>query len=102
MVFGLFGAYLGFAQAFTINSKTLVAIPGVSEAILFNVGPSYTWAITGPIGGLVNPPDGMDVGFELAVIFAGIAYLILRRIEMNTSPNERMGSGTEESVTATN
>ena len=52
MVFGLFGAYLGFAQAFTINSKTLVAIPGVSEAILFNVGSSYTWAITGPIGGL--------------------------------------------------
>ena len=101
MVIGLIGAYLGFAQAFTINSKTLVAIPGVSEAILFNVGPSYTWAITGPIGGLVNPPAGMDVGFELAVIFAGVAYLILRRIEINTSPRERMGAASEEISTAT-
>ena len=80
MAIGLVGAYLGFAQAFTINSKTLVAIPGVSEAILFNVGPSYTWAITGPIGGLVNPPAGMDVGFEIGLVLAGISYLILRRI----------------------
>ncbi len=101
MVIGFIGAYLGFAQAFTINSKTLVAIPGVSETILFNVGPSYTWAITGPIGGLVNPPAGMDVGFELAVIFAGIFYLILRRIELNTSPRERMGAASEEVGTAT-
>ena len=40
----------------------------------------------GPIAKLVNPPFGMDVGFELGLVFAGIAYLILRRIEMNTSP----------------
>ena len=80
MVFGLFGAYLGFAQVFTVN--------GVQ------------YPITGPIGGLVNKPYGMDVGFELAIVFAGIAYLILRRIELNTSPKERMGTTTGEEVTA--
>src|SRR5437763_3602716 len=39
----------------------------------------------GPIAKLVNPPFGMDIGFELGVIFAGIAYLIFRRIELNSS-----------------
>ncbi len=63
MAIGLVGAYLGFAQTFILNG---------------NFTP-----ITGPIGGLVNPPGGMDVGFELAVILAGIAYFILRRIELN-------------------
>jgi len=43
----------------------------------------------GPIAKLVNPPFGMDVGFELGLVFAGIAYLILRRIELNTSPRAR-------------
>ena len=100
MAFGLFGAYLGFAQAFTTNSKTLIAIPRVSQTILPIPGPPYTWAITGSIGDLVNPPTGMDVGFELAVIFAGVAYLILRRIELNTSPKKRMGVSVEEKVTS--
>ncbi len=66
MVFGMIGAGIGFAQVFTVNGKTT--------------------PITGPIGGLINQPYGMDVGFELAVVFAGIAYLILRRIEINRSP----------------
>ena len=79
MVFGLFGAYLGFAQVFTVNGNTT--------------------PITGPIGGLVNSPYGMDVGFELAIIFAGIAYLILRRIEINTSKRAEVGSS-EESAAA--
>jgi NCS1 nucleoside transporter family len=39
----------------------------------------------GPIARLVNPPYGMDVGFELGIVLAGIAYLILRRIELRTS-----------------
>src|SRR6266550_3023484 len=39
---------------------------------------------TGPIAKLVGP-YGMDIGFELGVIFAAISYLILRRIEINTS-----------------
>ncbi len=40
----------------------------------------------GPIAKLVNPPFGMDVGFELGLVFAAIAYFILRRIELNANP----------------
>src|SRR5437660_1769170 len=58
MLFGLVGVLLGAAQVYYV----------------------------GPIARLVNPPYGMDVGFELGLVFAGIAYLILRRIELNTSP----------------
>ncbi len=36
----------------------------------------------GPIARLFNPPYGMDIGFELGLIFAGIAYYFLRRIEL--------------------
>jgi NCS1 nucleoside transporter family len=75
MVIGLFGAYLGFAQVFTIN--------GVPHPI------------TGPIGGLINQPYGMDVGFELALVLAGISYLILRRIEINTSEKSRLGTASD-------
>jgi NCS1 nucleoside transporter family len=41
--------------------------------------------VVGPIAHLVNPPYGMDVGFELGLVCAGIAYLILRRVELNVS-----------------
>jgi NCS1 nucleoside transporter family len=58
MVFGLVGVLLGAAQVYYV----------------------------GPIAKLVNPPFGMDVGFELGLILAGISYFILRRIELNTSP----------------
>jgi hypothetical protein len=75
MVIGLIGAGLGFAQVFTIN--------GVTKPIV------------GPIGGLINQPYGMDVGFELAIVFAGISYLILRRIEINSS-NRGMESSASE------
>jgi NCS1 nucleoside transporter family len=34
----------------------------------------------------INQPNGIDLGFELSVVFAAIVYLILRRIELNTSP----------------
>ena len=54
LVLGLLGVYLGAAQ------------------VLF----------VGPIARLFNPPYGMDIGFELGLIFAGISYLILRRIEL--------------------
>lgn len=37
----------------------------------------------GPIAKLVNPPFGIDVGFELGVVFAAVAYYFLRRIELN-------------------
>jgi NCS1 nucleoside transporter family len=39
----------------------------------------------GPIAGLFNPPYGMDIGFELGVVFAAISYFILRRVELNAS-----------------
>ncbi len=75
MVIGLVGAGLGFAQVFTLGGSTN--------------------PITGPIGGLINKPFGMDVGFELAVVLAGISYLILRRIELNTSPRGELSAGGE-------
>ncbi len=75
MVIGLIGAGLGFAQVFTVNGTTN--------------------PITGPIGGLINKPYGMDVGFELAVVFAGISFLVLRRIELNTSPRGEVSAGGE-------
>jgi purine-cytosine permease-like protein len=37
---------------------------------------------TGPIAHALG---GIDIGFELGIILAGIAYLILRRIELNSS-----------------
>jgi NCS1 nucleoside transporter family len=55
MALGLLGVYLGAAQ------------------VLF----------VGPIAGLFNPPYGMDIGFELGLVFAGIAYFFLRRIELS-------------------
>lgn len=58
MVAGLIGVWLGAAQ------------------LLF----------VGPIAALFNPPYGMDIGFELGVIFAAIVYLILRPIELRSRP----------------
>ncbi|SRR6266446_3173379 len=67
MVVGLMGVLLGAAQVYYV----------------------------GPVAKLVNPPYGMDVGFELGLIFAGIAYLILRRIELNTSNRAEASAGGE-------
>ncbi len=52
---GLIGIYLGAAQALFV----------------------------GPIARLFNPPYGMDIGFELGLIFAGIVYPFLRRMEIS-------------------
>ena len=57
MAAGLFGVYLGAAQV----------------------------AFVGPVARLFNPPYGMDVGFELGVLFAAVSYLVLRRIELRGS-----------------
>ncbi len=65
MGIGLAGVVLGAAQVVTLNGKEI--------------------PVVGPIAHLVNPPFGMDVGFELGLILAGIAYLILRRVELNVS-----------------
>lgn len=47
---------------------------------------------TGPIGKLVGP-FGMDVGFELGVVFAAISYFVLRSIEIRTSPRGEVAVG---------
>jgi len=39
----------------------------------------------GPVARLFNPPYGMDIGFELGLVFAGIAYFFLRRVELAVS-----------------
>ncbi len=39
----------------------------------------------GPIANLFNPPYGMDIGFELGLVFAGITYLFLRRVELSST-----------------
>jgi NCS1 nucleoside transporter family len=54
MAVGLMGVYLGAAQ------------------VLF----------VGPVAGLFNPPYGIDIGFELGLVLAGIVYFFLRRIEL--------------------
>jgi len=86
MAIGLLGAYLGFAQVLILSDKVkLMPIPGINVTSAFCGGGTCGWAITGLVGGLINKPFGMDVGFELGLVLAGIAYLILRRIELNTS-----------------
>src|SRR5205085_892228 len=57
MVFGLVGVLLGAAQVYYV----------------------------GPIAKLFNPPYGMDIGFELGLVLAGIAYFFLRRVELSRS-----------------
>ncbi|MBV9707775.1 MAG: cytosine permease [Chloroflexi bacterium] len=54
---GLIGVYLGAAQSLFV----------------------------GPIAKLFNYPFGMDIGFELGIIFAAVAYYFLRRVELNTN-----------------
>ena len=51
---GLLGAYLGADQAIFV----------------------------GPIAHLINPPYGMDIGFELSLVFGGLSYYVLRKIEL--------------------
>ncbi|MDR3709886.1 MAG: cytosine permease [Capsulimonadaceae bacterium] len=36
----------------------------------------------GPLAKMINPPFGMDIGFELGMVIAGVAYLMLRPIEI--------------------
>jgi NCS1 nucleoside transporter family len=43
----------------------------------------------------INQPNGIDLGFEFSVLLAAVVYLILRRIEINTSPRGEAGAGGE-------
>ena len=49
----------------------LVVLLGAAQA--YYVGPIALW---------LSRPFGMDVGFEPGLIFAGVAYYFLRRIEI--------------------
>lgn len=40
----------------------------------------------GPVAHALGGQFGMDVGFELGIVFAAVAYLILRPIEIRTTP----------------
>ncbi|HEX4206852.1 MAG TPA: cytosine permease [Ktedonobacteraceae bacterium] len=73
---------LGWAGIVSIVIGLVGVVLGASQVLVFG-GKSIP--VVGPIANLVNPPYGMDVGFELGVIFAAIAYLILRRVELNAS-----------------
>ena len=42
-------------------------------------------AFVGPIAGLFNAPTGVDIGFELGIVFAGIVYFISRSIELQAT-----------------
>lgn len=69
MAVGLFGAFLGFAQVWGAQKMP----------------------ITGWIGGLLNQPYGMDVGFELGVVLSLIVYFILRPIELGQNRERTFG-----------
>lgn len=71
MAAGLFGAFLGFAQVWGVQKTP----------------------ITGLIGGLLNKPYGMDVGFEVGVVLSLIVYLILRPIELRGNRARTFGDG---------
>ena len=57
MVAGLVGVYLGAAQVYYV----------------------------GPVAGLINKPYGIDVGFELGIVLAAFAYVILRPVERRST-----------------
>lgn len=59
MAIGLFGVYLGASQVLFIGSSVI--------------------PVVGPVSNLLG---GVDIGFELGIVFAAIAYLILRPIEL--------------------
>jgi len=97
MVIGLVGVYLGFAQVLVLGMAAPFSgfiASGVHLTFLTCLPTGCLWAVNGPVGHIVNPPTGMDVGFELGLVMAGISYLILRTIELNTSSRKRMGAAT--------
>jgi purine-cytosine permease-like protein len=89
LVAGLFGALLGFAQVlpFVVSkASTVLGLIEITPASSIGISP-----ITGIIGGLYNSPFGMDVGFELAVVFALVVYIILRPIELAQDKKRTFG-----------
>ncbi len=70
---------LGWAAIVSMAIGLGGVVLGASQTII--IGNTFT-PVTGPVAKLLG---GTDVGFELGLVLAGISYLILRRIELNTS-----------------
>jgi NCS1 nucleoside transporter family len=62
-----------------IGWAALVSLVAGLGGVLLGAAQLY---YVGPIARLFNPPYGMDIGFELGLIFAGITYFFLRRVEL--------------------
>ena len=62
MAAGLVGVCLGASQVLMLGGKEV--------------------PVQGPIAALFNKPYGMDIGFELGLVLAGIVYLVLRPVEL--------------------
>jgi NCS1 nucleoside transporter family len=63
-----------------VGGAALISLAVGMGGVLLGAAQVY---YVGPIARLINPPFGMDIGFELGVIFAGTAYLFLRWFEIN-------------------
>ncbi len=70
-------------SALPIGWAAMVSMAIGLVGVYLGVGQYPTFV--GLIAKLFNGPYGMDIGFELGVIFAAVAYLILRRIELNAN-----------------
>lgn len=57
----------------------LVSLIAGMVGVLLGAAQAY---YVGPLAYMLSKPYGMDIGFELGLIFAGIAYYLLRRIEI--------------------
>ena len=70
---------IGWAAIASLMIGLVGVVLGASQTII--IGNIFT-PVVGPVAKLLG---GADVGFELGIIFAGIAYFFLRRVELNTS-----------------
>jgi NCS1 nucleoside transporter family len=61
----------------------IALVVGLVAGVVLGADQSY---FQGFIARLVNPPYGIDIGFELGVVVSFIVYLILRPIELRQRP----------------
>ena len=62
---------IGWAAMVSLIAGLVGVLLGAAQA--YYVGPIALW---------LSKPFGMDIGFELGLIFAGVAYYFLRRVEI--------------------
>jgi NCS1 nucleoside transporter family len=80
---------IGWAALVSMVIGLAGVVLGASQTII--IGNTFK-PVAGPVATLLN---GTDVGFELGLVLAGIAYLILRRIELNNSPRGEVSTTVE-------